>query len=751
MLKNSLHLFCFLFLFLTTLRAIPSGEVNSFNLSEALKTPSKDSPAITARNRRRSSLCPVDSRRRSSLIPGEREPLSDSNARGAARNDSFDDHDSSGHEDFSEASNSFQAQMDSYAEKIQSASNEFWSLARQIKNPPSLAHTPFIEDQSPSEEEDDSFFSPAIANPASTALGIFSPFRNDNLDLDDSNEETASPQFHTLTNAKNNVVANTYWYTTELLEKIISSETENPSNAAAYWEDLVQKTKDLITLLEKYQMISSKHCSSDQEMLGEIESEIRFYQARLAEYEAEDWATGVVVAHENYLSFAERSSSSDESRLDQNKTYQGSQLLVQSANVPVEFHHAAETYRKISKESSADNADIAALHEMMALWCEARAAEVNITATGHISLVHGINLHHDQPIITAQQAYDAVITACTELLPKFSNDEELTTEHLEVTRYLNEATTRKQLLEAQLQKIKVNSLLSQELTPTSSEYEKFLLHENQLGQLQSLNPLIVQQGLEQAPDRLKNLWTQVSYHDIPDLIEKTNESLKENISHLIQEAAAQAASATNLQQREVAARTTSLTQFLLSLDHASSTPTTTHPIDLSNEIIKAAKTTFEKYETAFKASVKFPDFVPEQYSTESLQIEKNYWHAASIKFQTDHYKTQAIHWIELSKQSSGEAKIALLEKAAQEIEKANHFCDQLVESISQIYSNASLRMKLVPITREESLGYRNYFAAKQQEISETLAESKKPSWYSWFCSFFKMPRWVYFWRTVSPV
>ncbi|MCX6957523.1 MAG: hypothetical protein NT164_03180 [Verrucomicrobiae bacterium] len=354
-----------------------------------------------------------------------------------------------------------------------------------------------------------------------------SPFGDLSLPPEAFNQEDNESLFESLSDAKGTVVANTYYYTTALLEKIVSFETENPDKASRHWEELVEKTKGLVELLEEHQKICETHFSSNCDAINETLSEIHFYNARLAEYEAEESTTDALVARNNYLS-------SDESA--QNQAHEGSALASQSAQVPVNFHHAAEAYRSISKNISAD--DITGFHEMMALCCEARASEMAITAVANTAHVHGIKWPHDDLTIKAQQAYDTVITACTDLAPKFS-DTEFESEQHEIRHYLQEATNRKLLLEVQLQEDRVNSLLSQELNPASSEHEKLLHHENLLNQLEIFQTTS-RTGLEEAPWRLQSLWRRFHQEKISSAIKTTTAKLKENISQLFKQAPEQA-------------------------------------------------------------------------------------------------------------------------------------------------------------------------------------------------------------------
>ena len=389
----------------------------------------------------------------------------------------------------------FEAEMRSYDAAIVAALEKFDALAQQISSSSSESAHIFNADESAIDEGHASSFSEIKADV--TAHVFNSLLEDSNFKLEDSDQEDEHSLFDALSEAKADVASNTYFYMTSFLEKIISFEVKNASKAANHWVGLVKKTKSLIEFLEKYQSICTNHFSSKRDPLEELAYEIDFYKARLAEYETEESTTDALVARNNYLSAPENS---------QDRIHQGSALLAQSTQVPVNFHEAAEAYRSISKDISADDIpadDITAFHEMMALWCEALAAEIAITAVSDAALVHEIKWPHEELSEKTQEAYDTVITACKNLAPKCS-DEELESEQHEIERYVQEATNRKQLLEVQLKQGRVNSLLPEKLTPASSESEKFLHHENLFRQLQSFQT-ISQRGLEQAPERLKSL------------------------------------------------------------------------------------------------------------------------------------------------------------------------------------------------------------------------------------------------------
>ena len=415
---------------------------------------------------------------------------------------------------------SFENQIKSYDDAITEASEKFYILVEKIRPSSTPADDAFVGSVSPIKAGNNSSFTQIREDV--TANFSSSRFGDSILPPEAFNQEDNESLFESLSDAKGTVLANTYYYTTALLEKIVSFETENPDKASSHWEELVEKTKSLVELLEKHQSICETHFSSNYAAINETLYEIHFYNARLAEYEAEKSTTDALVARNNYLSVPENPQFSINPESPRDRLHEGSALAAQSAQVPINFHHAAEAYRWISKDIAAD--DITGFHEMMALWCEARASEMAITAVANTAHVHGINWPHDDLTEKAQQAYNAVITACTDLAPKFS-DAEFESEHHEIARYLQEATNRKKLLEVQLQEDRVNSLLTQELNPASSEHEKLLHHENLFRQLQSFQT-ISQTGLEQAPGRLQSLWHRFHQEKISSAMETTTGKLE---------------------------------------------------------------------------------------------------------------------------------------------------------------------------------------------------------------------------------
>ena len=352
---------------------------------------------------------------------------------------------------------------------------------------------------------------------------------------------------------------------------------------------------------------------------------------------------------------------------------------------------------------------------MMALWCEARAAEIAITAVSDAALVHEIKWPHEE---------------------------------------LSE--------KAQLQQGRVNSLLPEKLTPASSESEKFLHHENLFRQLQSFQTTS-QRGLEKAPESLKSIWHQFNQEQIASAIEATTKNLKENISLLVQQAAGQAERTISLFENKTSAHqapsmieASSSTDSLSSMDSSASrkelpslantegsTPAS------SSQLTREAKTTSENYKTAHAAAEKHPLLLSDPQLLETLQNHQNYWKATARSTRAQQYETQAVGWQQLSREAFSHTKIACLEKASQKIERALASWNKLQPMAGQPSENF-LDPRLVLLTQESYGKHKKSLEAKGQEIQDALEESKKPSWTSWFCSFFNMPQWFYFWRT-APV
>lgn len=765
MLKTLFVLSSSLLLFSATLDALPSEK------SDSLLNHSQEDNRIVSQKRRRSSLFGGNA------VPRSERPLAVTE-NGSTENSSYQEAEESSLQATSEVEISFDTQLKHYESAIVEASARFESLAKQLQG--HLARktadisiirsggdgSSFYSDYLPNEERSETERS------RSDVSALQFPQQDGSLnhsiefttkagagDQSLSSEVTAEIDslFDDLTTESDFIFSQTHYYTELLLKKIIELEIEHPEAAAENWTKIVEHNKAMIERLEEYHSICKESFSDKEDILSEIEGRIALYDARLEEYEAEQSATDIATTYHDYTapnlpqqteSFSESVHSLSQP-LDDSKTeaLKGTHLLYQDSLASLTFHNAAEKYRKIIKHS--DDSDINKLYEVMALWCEARAAEIDITAAGHTSLVHGTSFIDEAPLIEkASKAFSAIIKISEELQTTFKGNEDFEPECMETARYLQEARTRKLLIEAQFQKRKFDRLLKSPLATDAALIDQMTYHKNVLTSLQDLQEKI-SKGTEDASERLKSLWDQ--FDGISSSISSTTESLKQKIVNLITAAKAEAERATDLQQSQSEAEPISSTQFLLSLDHGSATPTTTRPIVSSHEIISAAKTTFEKYKTALQVAKEFPDLLPATDSIKALQTEQNYWNAASIKFQTDHHNTQAVHWIELSKESVGKTKSALLEKASQEIAQAVRFCNQLSESITQIYSDKSIHNKTVPITQEESLEYKKNLEAKQTEIQKALEESRKPSWASWFCSFFKLPQWFYFWRSASTV
>ncbi|MBX9577210.1 MAG: hypothetical protein K2W97_01890 [Chthoniobacterales bacterium] len=777
MVNPPLLLVFFSFLLLATADAAPSGRKSIFG-----HLPSTPEAEKTAHNRRCSSLWPPKRAQRDQPFPAKKKsPLEDT-------------HEESSLNESSHPEDPFEAQMQSYDEAIVAALEKFNALAQQISSSLFVAHNVFDANRSAIEIDPNSSFSQpqaafianvfnsssedselrhelsAIEENKSSSLGkikaavtahlFLSQDEESNLDFENSDQENEATLFNSLSDAKADVASSTYFYTTSLLGKIISSEVTNPSDAANHWADLVEKTKNLIAILEQYQSICTNHFSSKRDPLEELAYEIDFYKARLAEYEAEESSADTLVARNNYLSPPDLESSKS-SALPQDRAHQGSALAALSTQVPVNFHEAAEAYRSISKDIAPETGP--EFREVMALWCEARAAEIAITAVSDAALVHEIKWPHEELSKKAQEAYDTVITACKNLAPKFSDNEDLQPDKDEIERYLQEAVNRKQFITTQLQQTRVYFLLPLRLNETASEHEKFLHHENLFRQLQSFQT-VSQTGLKEAPERLKSLWQRFDQDEISFSIETITSHLRENIFNLLNLLEKQAERPFSLLKQKLKERQTPLTletasstNSLLSLADSSSpnTPLLVNaamPARLSwAQVIREAETTSKECKVVLAAAKNFSNMVLESTSADNLQNYQNYWDASVILARAYQNDSRANREYLLSQEALGRTRTFHLEKASQHIEqtlahwRTLHGMTEATQSSGNVVNETRS-----PLGRDQYNNLKQTFESKQRKIKKALEESKKTSWTAWFCSFFNMPQWFYFWRT-APV
>lgn len=273
-----------------------------------------------------------------------------------------------------------------------------------------------------------------------------------------SDTTTLSEDLKTL---KSDAVASTYCYTSTLLEILDTLETKDPSEIAAYWEELANRTKVLLSLLKEYEKFSQQEGSSSS--IEEIYPDSLFYQARLAEYEAEEASIFAIVDYQQYADILENSDIS-EPNSSLKKDGDQAAIIKLLAAAPAAFYEAAESYQKLLRKEDFD--DIDSFYELMSLWCYARAAEATLQlhtiqmATNHTSSLC--------PQLTkkAIDAYSLVIARCEKLQPLFSANTDLEVELLETDRYLAQA--KKQVLFLELQQQHSHALTYLETSPGAS-------------------------------------------------------------------------------------------------------------------------------------------------------------------------------------------------------------------------------------------------------------------------------------------
>ncbi len=777
MLKKIFPPIAFSCLFLTPLVAIPMSdhEVSNSLISSQLQSPAPKK----AQQRRRSSLLPelpqtatlskADISSESSLQHSENEENLDCSA---GMNDS----------------SFIERELDGLAEKSSTARKNFEALVQQIN----AAHAPFTKTKkvadlsihyspehdlsySPYTNEDGSnFFSPPLAkhqdHPSLTEnTANLSPISsssvcsasqeemphaatshesevshppstpprsplNHDTSFQQPNEENDA-LFSSLCTAKEEVILQTYWFTLDQLNKVISFEFQDAKRAFLYRSKIVEETKELITCLEQYQKLIPN--SEDQQTLvDDVRFQILLYGSRLAEYEAEAEYAATLLKDDPDSSFT---SSKEASAMQQpyTITLQGSLAVSRLAALPYSFNRAGKEHRSFAEEVKDADPEIASLYKMMALFCEARAAELTVTSRDFIASIDQAPRPASTLIDEAIKKYELVTQACSVLLKTFEED---TSEYLETKRYEEEASTRINLLKMELQKRKIADHLLIVSNSNASEDEKFSSHR----QLSSLLPTFLthlQANQKKTPERLQSLWGRFDRTEIDHLISTTTTQLREKFSQLIQGAVETKNSLYELANQ--APKSPSSRKSSLTPDDAGITA----PSPWRN-VISSGEAAKQKIEAILDVG----EDPPKVLAQEDLNTLKDlYYYCSIISAMASCFDSQAEADLlfESSKESVGKTKLRFLQQASEKIQKSldsfNHVAIEKVRIQRPALDNNIVSM---PYNLNQSV--QKDLRNKQTEIQQALNEAQKPSWYSWFCSFFKIPSWLYFWRT-APV
>ncbi len=180
--------------------------------------------------------------------------------------------------------------------------------------------------------------------------------------------------------------------------------------------------------------------------------------------------------------------------------------------------------------------------------------------------------------------------------------------------------------------------------------------------------------------------------------------------------------------------------------------------------IGAAKTTHEKCISALAAANKFPHLLSESQNLSTIQGHQAFWSTVPLVLLTQQREAEAAAWLELSRKSSGTAKVYLLQKASKKINAAlassnrlqgasvsSHELESSFNSFSSLDdimeqpAQPTLNRSLSEVQEERNESNVKYLEKKRDEINADLEQSQKPSWASWLCSFFNIPKCFYFW------
>ena len=137
----------------------------------------------------------------------------------------------------------FEVEMRSYDAAIVAALEKFDALAQQISSSSSESAHIFNADESSIDEgsaiDEGHVFSFSEIKADVTAHVFNSLLEDSNFKLEDSDQEDEDSLFDALSDKKRAFVETTYYYTTALLEKIVSFEVKDASEAANHWVGIV--------------------------------------------------------------------------------------------------------------------------------------------------------------------------------------------------------------------------------------------------------------------------------------------------------------------------------------------------------------------------------------------------------------------------------------------------------------------------------------------------------------------------------
>ncbi len=536
-----------------------------------------------------------------------------------------------------------------------------------------------------------------------------------NQSLQESLDKSLMPEepLQLLNDAKDNILEQTYYYTTTLLEKIASLKSDERLTIAECWEDLVEKTEFLISVLENSKKFSQNNADNANHFSQE-EMDLLFYRARLAEYKAEESNACALIAEQEYLTPNYNDSPAQSQERD--LLFQGASFVCQMAQVPLNFYEAAEAYNSIHQDENGDD-EIAAVYQIMALSCRARAAEATLKlniAQSHIVRNFPASNKLSNQIL---KEYDAVINACKSLESRiYSNPDP--TDLQEVQRYLAEAKEKKLFFETNKEALNTHYYLIQKRI-SEDNHLKYI--KNLSGSLEKLEDLISQNN-KTTFNRFKQDWDQLcttSSLSIQKGKDRLNEIMSKLISHASEKSieAKQSLEATppHLEYHHLATKSKGLSSF----------------IDSSKKASQAYKVALEAANSCYHL------LPPESISIPIQQLNSSaIFHQITVDCShAQDYRNKAATSLALSKELSDKHKLLVLNEASEKIDTAYQLLKKQPAQLDAI--------ECISVDFKKELSDELKLTSQMRsQIKTALKQAERPSCWTKFCSFFDLRKWA---------